>query len=475
MALLRPLLIALMASLLPVQASAQATTQESGIEHLARKVEQIEEVEISPIQTESPRSTIRTFYRLRDELETSMWDYWQQQNTSNAAQITFVMGQMRALIDLSKLPVASRRETGSETALYLLDILGRVKTIDATNLPGTDELDDQALNGHRLTGTPLRIVETTEGDRAGEYLFSPDTIRSAPRFFRGIEKRRLRSTLPMDSWYELGHQLAGPWIPLKQIEALPDILKRPLLNTPIWKIILVLILSMATGFILHAWHRFLTKWFTDDPVAIVRLKTLSPVAIMIALLGLRYVFSFQINTSGRFFDLTETLMIALFYVAATWAFWAAVRVFFETILIDPRLGTRNLDDSFIGLVGKIVGVIGGILILGFGANELGVPILSMIAGLGIGGIAVALAARPTLENLIGGFILFLDKPVRVGDYCTFGDQSGTVEDIGIPFNSAARDRSHTDFHPQCSVCRHADRQLGEMRHDADTRYAGASF
>ena len=82
-------------------------------------------------------------------------------------------------------------------------------------------------------------------------------------------------------------------------------------------------------------------------------------------------------------------------------------------------------------MGQIIGVIGGILILGYGAQELGVPVLSVIAGFGIGGIAVALAVRPTLENLIGGFILFIDKPVRVGDYCTFGDQSGTVEKIGV--------------------------------------------
>jgi MscS family membrane protein len=66
-----------------------------------------------------------------------------------------------------------------------------------------------------------------------------------------------------------------------------------------------------------------------------------------------------------------------------------------------------------------------------GAQEMGLPILSLLAGLGIGGLAVALAIRPTLENLIGGFILFLDKPIRVGDFCSFGSQSGTVEKIGV--------------------------------------------
>ena len=431
MAIFRSLLVALVSLFCASQVLAQTANREIETSEPGLAIEATEAVEIAPIRTESPRSTLQSLYGLRDDLESALATYWQQPSTSNAAQIAFVIRQARALIDLSQLPSASRRETGSETVLYLLDILGRVKIIGAATLPGTDDLDDQTITGHRLPGTPLRIVEMAEGDRAGEYLFSADTVRSAPRFFLGLEKRKLRSTLPIRSWYEMGRQLAGPSIPATHIAALPDILKRSFLNTPVWKILLVLLLSVATGAVLRVWHRLLAEWFTDDPVNIVRLRILSPIAIMLALLGLQYVFSFQVNTSGRFFNLTESLLVAVFYLAATWAFWAVSRVFFDTILVDPRRDARNLDDSFIGLVGKIVGVVGGILILGYGANELGVPVLSMIAGLGIGGIAVALAARPTLENLIGGFILFLDKPVRVGDYCTFGNQSGTVEDIGI--------------------------------------------
>ena len=65
------------------------------------------------------------------------------------------------------------------------------------------------------------------------------------------------------------------------------------------------------------------------------------------------------------------------------------------------------------------------------AGELGLSITPIIAGLGVGGLAVALAIRPTLENIIGGFVLFADKPVRVGEFCTFGDKMGTVEEIGL--------------------------------------------
>jgi MscS family membrane protein len=54
-----------------------------------------------------------------------------------------------------------------------------------------------------------------------------------------------------------------------------------------------------------------------------------------------------------------------------------------------------------------------------------------LAGLGIGGIAIAFAAQKTLENLFGGVSLLGDEVIRVGDVCKFGDRVGTVEDISL--------------------------------------------
>jgi MscS family membrane protein len=61
----------------------------------------------------------------------------------------------------------------------------------------------------------------------------------------------------------------------------------------------------------------------------------------------------------------------------------------------------------------------------------GINVKTTLAGLGIGGLAIALAAQKTLENLIGGVSLLMDKAVHVGDFCQIGDQLGTVEDIGL--------------------------------------------
>jgi MscS family membrane protein len=56
---------------------------------------------------------------------------------------------------------------------------------------------------------------------------------------------------------------------------------------------------------------------------------------------------------------------------------------------------------------------------------------AILAGLGVGGLAVALAAQKTIENLFGAVALVSDRPVLVGDFCQFGTQTGTVEDIGL--------------------------------------------
>ena len=64
-------------------------------------------------------------------------------------------------------------------------------------------------------------------------------------------------------------------------------------------------------------------------------------------------------------------------------------------------------------------------------QNFGFNVTSVIAGLGIGGLAFALAAQKSIENLFGGITLIADRPVQVGDFCRFGDRVGTVEEVGL--------------------------------------------
>jgi MscS family membrane protein len=64
-------------------------------------------------------------------------------------------------------------------------------------------------------------------------------------------------------------------------------------------------------------------------------------------------------------------------------------------------------------------------------DNIGYKVSTLLAGLGIGGLAVALAAQKSIENLIGAATLYMAAPVHVGDFCRFGDKVGTVEEIGL--------------------------------------------
>lgn len=64
-------------------------------------------------------------------------------------------------------------------------------------------------------------------------------------------------------------------------------------------------------------------------------------------------------------------------------------------------------------------------------QNIGVHVSALLAGIGVGGIAVALGAQKMIADLIGGVMLVLDHPVRVGDDCQFGTQLGNIEEIGV--------------------------------------------
>jgi len=88
-------------------------------------------------------------------------------------------------------------------------------------------------------------------------------------------------------------------------------------------------------------------------------------------------------------------------------------------------------DSILIVVQRLTHIVLVMIALLAGLSFFGFNVTTTLAGLGIGGLAIALAAQKSLENLIGGVSLLMDKAVQVGDFCQIGTQLGTVEDIGL--------------------------------------------
>lgn len=94
-------------------------------------------------------------------------------------------------------------------------------------------------------------------------------------------------------------------------------------------------------------------------------------------------------------------------------------------VVDPNAATAS---DLIVLISRIVLFALGIL---FVLSNLGIEVTALIAGLGVGGIAVAFALQGILSDLFASFSLYFDKPFRVGDFIVIGSDSGTVEKIGV--------------------------------------------
>jgi MscS family membrane protein len=103
----------------------------------------------------------------------------------------------------------------------------------------------------------------------------------------------------------------------------------------------------------------------------------------------------------------------------------------EAVIASPKIPDQGLNAHLLRVAARTFGVAAVIAIVLYVSNQLGAPLYGLVAGLGVGGIAIALAAKSTLENFIGGLTLFADKPFRIGDWVVVGDKEGTVENIGI--------------------------------------------
>ena len=111
--------------------------------------------------------------------------------------------------------------------------------------------------------------------------------------------------------------------------------------------------------------------------------------------------------------------------------WRLASLAAEAIIASPNIAPESIDAHLIRICTRLLGIIAAAALLAVGADRLGMPVFGIMAGLGVGGLAIALAAQATLENLIGGLNLFADRPIRVGDSCRCGSDEGTVESIGI--------------------------------------------
>lgn len=118
-------------------------------------------------------------------------------------------------------------------------------------------------------------------------------------------------------------------------------------------------------------------------------------------------------------------------IVVFWAVWRVVDVVSKVVTNLTWSSTHPASRALLPLarrLSKVAVILAGVVAL---LSEMGYSVASLVAGLGIGGLAVALAARSTLENLFGAFSIGADQPFREGDFIKVEDVLGTVEAVGL--------------------------------------------
>ncbi|XKT74665.1 MAG: mechanosensitive ion channel family protein [Patescibacteria group bacterium UBA2163] len=187
-----------------------------------------------------------------------------------------------------------------------------------------------------------------------------------------------------------------------------------------------IVLWTAKKFVINRLEYFTKKTNTDlDDAAVGILNTINPVVLGAASLAF----------SIRFADVPEivvTVISAVFMAALIYQLSVGIARILTIVIVksggSPDDVGRKAAASFLaGGVKVIIWLLGALWIL----SNFGVNVTSLIAGLGIGGVAIAFALQKILSDLFSSFAIYLDKPFEVGDFIIVGGNAGTVEKIGI--------------------------------------------
>jgi len=319
----------------------------------------------------------------------------------------------------------SLSERGAELAERLKAVLDRRAWLDVDKLSplSTGKLDDGLprsmeevadLKIEEGIPAPVRIVKrnTPDGPR---WVFTAGTVGHVDAWYGKLDDRDrwLREHLPEWAMRTGPRELLyWQWIAL------------PLLLISGWALGYALSRFSGHVFMLFA-ARTATPW--DDELVH---RTRAPLTVWCALFVCYLVLPWLALTQPAH-TFVHALMHGIFLVGFFWLLSRSVGVGVELMALSSWAQRNGLSRSLVPLLARVCHVALFAIALIALLSQLGYPVASLIAGLGVGGLAVALGAQKTLENLFGAFAIGADQPFREGDTVTVDNFTGTVESIGL--------------------------------------------
>ena len=309
---------------------------------------------------------------------------------------------------------------GAELARRLKAVIDRHVGGDASRLSSSPEGDvADGLPEHTdaigAVGEPSDrvLVIRHPGQDPPAWRFAPSTVERIDSWYGALEDRWVRDHLP-DVLLRTGPKglLWWQWLALPLLVALAWAVSRPL--------------AAATRAV---FGRIVAKTEeTWDDELLARLGAPISFAWMLAVVLLLLPWLALFPPARAF---AQSVLRAAALVTVFWALWRTVDSIGRIVGHASWVLESHSARSLLALAVRA----GKVLVLAVGLvsalSQLGYPVAGLIAGLGVGGLAVALAAQKTVENLFGSISLAVDQPFRVGDFVKVDDFTGHVESIGL--------------------------------------------
>ncbi len=407
----------------------------------ARALEMLE-----PADTSSPRATLASFlFHMNSAYEILQNAKALPENSGSSllqVQIPedlvsrgeFHLERAIQCFDLSRIPLIYRTEKGYESALLLKEILDRVGLPPLSELPGEGypaARTENSLLRWTLPGTEIQLYQIQTGELQGRWLFTPETVE---RLEGDFQKIRSFPYLPggSEGFYEYYSLTPGRLFPASWMQYLPHWTFFEFYDQTLWQwAALLLSLFLFAGGAVLLW--VLCRKAGENRSLVLRqfLSILPPLAVYASSGAMIYLFDETINITGAPALFVLGGMTFIEWTAAAWGIMRLGEFTAELIILSPGIIPQGIDASLIRTTTRLLSLFAALWILLYGASRLGLSIVPVLTGLGVVGLAISLAAKPTVENIIGGLSLFADRTVRVGEFCRFGGTAGTVIHIGL--------------------------------------------
>jgi MscS family membrane protein len=377
---------------------------------------------LEPPDRSSPRATLTTFLESIDRA----WDLY----SNGDPRFEKPFREARESLDLSEIPPLVKHDASSEVALLLKDVLDRIELPPVDTVPDRAAVEEQGLTRWTIPHTEILLMRIPEGDREGQWVFSAGTVRFAEEYYNRVRH------LPYQPGRAGGHveelrSGSNSGVVIRVVDAMPSFFKKEIGGMLVWQwcalvllVVLILLALFATVWLGRLWHRSGLPGY--------RLAGfLLPLAMISVPAAGGYLIGVLILLPGLPAFFVRLVFSVVGFVGVAWLAALALTRIGDLVTTLLFRDARPLKRQFVRVSTRIATIAVVTAIALMAAHRLGVPVAGLIAGFGVGGLAIALASQSTLENFIGGVILYADQPVKVGDVCTFGDRRGTIEDVGL--------------------------------------------